>query len=1104
MASMSDTGLSNSQSDSTEGGEDNREEEHVITPETDVLSTEHGLEKRSDSTGEITTHTDDSSYYITWTVYIALAVPSVKADTAQSCYHVEYKLLPGDTETMKVDLVLFGAMVKLYKEYEVKILRTWHEGGQMWIGLTEDVKVRVNRDMLISMGSYKMKIQVWNSMDKLSRQARLGRLKALKLSQDQLQDSADAHGGTKFMVRKMRTVHQNKFKKHKSETQLSSNEADEADEGSETGTDFLSLPSDTSSIEDIHKTDTASVEISLVHLLAGETSFTDCFTLCSAGVLEVMCNISLDRPLISDRLMAELNPMVITILSATSMPSSPVPFHVLQERCEPVYCQYKFHNLAMHKTCHHKHATKIYFRDVNVILTGLMSAKELTEFLSGPPLEIEVHDRDAKFEEPPEPQTVSGPGTDPDIQRTKVQSKPKTPVMNFYGVAKLNLSELLFGKKSLKVQIPIRSCPPPPLLHRGRTAQKGTVSVSSASRHLMPQGCYIDAMSTLKVEVKLAHALGAENDCFCDGPFGRIVYLFDYNNSSVTAKLRSEILRINASALNLGTRSLENTERALSDYIMNFKPDESPDLDLVTGFHVQDKRTHIFVLEGLKQKAVKRLWEAVPMKLSGSSEEQVIVLYSSGMSFFRRLYDSLDVNLSPVLLSEPLEAIMRRPRIYVRGRVSPPCFQALTRLNQICQMRKLKDVVQYNLFPSADMILSMNKEFGVSVEQWKQNVEPKPELEISTLPVKTKRHAPLNMTNRDYMKWKHCSQHSPQKQDFIQDNIKVVQEKSKKLQKPKAAVLRMELSSVQPVYNYSIQSLNSKEQTMKLIRKEMAKVPGRRFTYSQQYLSATLEPGPLPCKTDSSSINTTTAWISTMGGDRSEGHPKQPDEARVAELRKPWRENILHANILKPTLTRDVWAWSRRHEDFQLYRKPPPIFSPSPVSIHLAGDSLHQEQLEADRIQFSRWLNKLLPDGSTKPPGRSHIPRFKCHIRKSHKLQDILKDEPKKYSLREPGMILKPFPQLSVMNFADKAKEGKRVALAPGPCADCSLSSKHNAIPRHPSEYSKYHYIGFSKQHSFLYKRTALPLTDHEKNIFTFQKENKKTCVPDVQPQGIL
>ncbi|XP_029990132.1 uncharacterized protein cfap92 [Sphaeramia orbicularis] len=1059
-----ESGHLNSLSDCDDGGDTGQKD--VLPPQRDLLSTDHRLENGSSSAEEITTHADDSSYYVTWTVYIALAFPGgqdanvrkapekakkitkdsstavVRAHKQQGCYHVEYKLLPGDTETVKLDLLLFGPVAKLYKEDEFKILRTWYEEDLTWVGWTDSFRVRVDRNVVISLLSHKIRLQIWNSKDKLFSQAQIERLKTLRLSQDQIEDT-DVCGGVKTMINTLRTMYGKKSNTKKDKSEHSNlKESSKTDSKLPPHSETQKQTSDAFDFAEIKKTGVASVEISPVSLVAGDISLINSASVCSCGVIETMYHISLDTPLLSDQLKAELNPLVISILSATSMPSSPVPFHVLEENCTPVYCQYKFQNLDVHRTNYQKHGTKIYFRDVNVILTGLLNPRDLQEFLSGPPLEVEIHDRDRKLEETPKTPASFSSRLD-----ETAPTKQRTTVFNHHGIASLNLSELLHGKTSLKVRIPIKCCHPPPLTD-------GRMTDGEASSEPIPQGHYLDANSVLKVKIETACPLNVKNDgCESESyepPFGRIIYLFNYNNISVTTKLRSEILTINAEAFQLGSRSLENIERALSNYTLNFKCNESQDLDFVTGFHVLDKRTQIFVLEGLKHKAVRRLWEAIPMKLSGSEEEQVIVFYNSSLAFFRRIYDSLDMGLTPILLSEPLETIMREPLVYVRGTVPDSCFQALSRLSQLCGVRNLRNVVQYNLFPSADMILSLSKEYGTCADQRRQRPQANPQ--HAPPPVHRKRHKHLDANNIEYIKWKLRNQHMTleQPRDFVQDNIIRVHELSEQLQKPEVTVLRMEEAAERPVHNYSIQTFNSNRLNKEQLQREMAKMPGRRFTYSQLYHSATAEPGDATPKPDPRSTAPTRIWFSTMRSDESKLHCNHPDEARVEELRKPWRENILHANILNPTLTRDRWAWDQRSQDFELYSKAPPFFSTPPVTIHQAGNSLHQEQTEAASAQYKRWLNKLLPSNSNNDlVGNGLVPEFKCHMGGTEKFQSILKDKPMKYSLRKPGLLLRPIPQLSVINSGDDRAEVKEaVALAPGPCLDCSLSSK-NIIPRH-------------------------------------------------------
>lgn len=259
--------------------------------------------------------------------------------------------------------------------------------------------------------------------------------------------------------------------------------------------------------------------------------------------------------------------------------------------CAPVYCQYKFLNSNMHRTNYHKHATNIHFEDTNVVLTGLMNQEELREFLSGPPLEIEVHDRDRKG---PEPAETFGPDS---------HLEPKPTGISSFGIAHLSLCGLLNSQTRMEVRLPITCCPPPQRRPGHRRAP------GAASPWDVPRGDYVGANAGLKVKIEIMCPFTKDKGLESGGVFGRIIYLLHHNNLPVMSKLRSQILGMNAAALQLGSVPPEHAEEVLVNYGINFRHTETEYLDFVSGFHVMDDRRHIVVLEGLKHKAVKRLWE---------------------------------------------------------------------------------------------------------------------------------------------------------------------------------------------------------------------------------------------------------------------------------------------------------------------------------------------------------------------------------------------------------------------------------------------------------------------------------------------------------------
>lgn len=285
--------------------------------------------------------------------------------------------------------------------------------------------------------------------------------------------------------------------------------------------------------------------------------------------------------------------------------------------------------MPTHRTKGLSHGPNIFFKDINVIFTGLLNSEELLEFFSGPPLEIEVHDRDRKAKEPHSSPSIFGTeATDDKLSSTDLVPTKQTTYSPFretgklcdpYGIAKLNFSDLLRGQGCLKFNLPIRGSHPVQLLVTDKYKQgenePETAGALDVQDKVMPNGHYLKANSELKVQVEIAHTPNADPDkCERHCPFGRIIYIFKYNNIAFLEKLKSEILRINTAAFQKHHYDKETDQMFLQDHVMDATERDNKDLNALTGFYLLDQALHIFILEGLKDEAIKTLWETAPVE----------------------------------------------------------------------------------------------------------------------------------------------------------------------------------------------------------------------------------------------------------------------------------------------------------------------------------------------------------------------------------------------------------------------------------------------------------------------------------------------------------
>ncbi|XP_063148927.1 uncharacterized protein CFAP92 [Candoia aspera] len=439
----------------------------------------------------------------------------------------------------------------------------------------------------------------------------------------------------------------------------------------------------------------AFLQLDLMPLLAGEHYTASRWGEKSPKLIEAYLGFAIDKPIMNEKHKHDLNPLIIRIQSAKCLPTTPVPIEELQRTCVPVYCKYTFYNMCPHQTQGRDHGTDVFFKDTNVILVGLIEPGKLSEYLRGPPLEVEVHDRDKKMENTKIKRSLFGeePGDSKlsDISTVTLKYMVQNPIKateniwSPYGVAKINLSNLLLGEKTLNFCAPIHNCSiQDTSLSQGENTSPKAKTTDKSEVVQLPVGHYVNAESYLKVRIEISVPLGLteeeEDAAAAHCPYGCIIYLFDYKNTSLLHYLMQEITEINAEAFLLDSYPTNITQKSLNTLKLNKKLslEELSQLDIITGFHIIDGSIHLLILEGFRNKALKRMWNKKIDRVQETKHGRLQIFYNSRLSFHKRLYINLEAILLHIRLCKPLSSIMRQPLLYIRDMIPQPCFEALS------------------------------------------------------------------------------------------------------------------------------------------------------------------------------------------------------------------------------------------------------------------------------------------------------------------------------------------------------------------------------------------------------------------------------------------
>ncbi|XP_057562296.1 uncharacterized protein CFAP92 [Hippopotamus amphibius kiboko] len=711
------------------------------------------------------------------------------------------------------------------------------------------------------------------------------------------------------------------------------------------------------------KQGTFSIQLAVMPLLAGWQTVVSRGSGRSANILDCFLTLKTEVPLMTEEQKQDLNPLTIKIKCVSCLPSQPVSVCELERLRVPVYCTYQFHGTPVHRTEGQPHGTHVYFQDVNVIFLGAMHPSDLREYLEGPPMVVEVHDRDRKSEGYAREPTLFGEDAlDAYLNLQALISPRQTENNPFetqdkmwdpYGVAQVSFADLLLGHKYLNLVAPVHNCEPK-AMHLGHDSRSRKVvgfrvPRDGLRRGPVPPGAYLEASSVLKLRVDVAVPLRAGPEALVADPmasqFGRVIFVVDSRKRSLLHGLLQDVTMINARALALDSYPLEYLQQTLSAFKMRAKIQERPDLDVLTGFHLLDGTVHLLILEGLADRGLRRLWEGHQRRVPRAEQGVYKALYNSQLRFRRRIYAALESILCRVRLCRPLAQLVQRAGLYVRSAVAPPAFQALSRIYCICRYStRLREVIAGDLLPSCAMIKELSREFGLPISQedltegklLAVSPPPAPSLEDfrsqhSTLASEIQAH------KEKYLQWRNTTilKNRDQTNSLIQKNISGACQLSKKAPKSVVKLIRVSAPAKGAVYNYSIQTLNSAELAKKELYREMAKEPRRRFTYSQNYLSATVEPQDSEAERREAQRKSREAWL-TPSGFQVAGLRRTAGTCALglpppSTVTEEWREKALFANVLEPVLDRERWAWDQRHQDFDVYTRPPPLLELPPL-----------------------------------------------------------------------------------------------------------------------------------------------------------------------------
>ena len=338
------------------------------------------------------------------------------------------------------------------------------------------------------------------------------------------------------------------------------------------------------------------------------------------------------------------------------------------------------------------------------------------------------------------------------------------------------------------------------------------------------------------------------------GLYARAVYLFPYKNQAFVQTLQSTLESLNRRSLQIEAEG----RRALAARILSPQEEANPTLDIITGFEIIDTNVRMYVFEGLFTGLMREFTDMVPK--TEHNQDMCKTLINTELKFDERLYVKFGPDFRRIRLREPLEQILLNPDVYIRSKVSEQLLNTLERLMDIRRSDRLKHIKEFNLCPSLEDLLLLERKYGEALtEEDITGVPKKPKVTVvanaegenETAPAKTRSKSEEKQQNqREKMIIKaELDQENPGFEALLQARAVIPPTNFKAVNKKKVALLSQQTAETRPkdyiqpdlpqgdVYIYSGQRLNFTEHLKSQVLQDMQHRTDTHFTASKDYLS---------------------------------------------------------------------------------------------------------------------------------------------------------------------------------------------------------------------------------------------------------------------------